>query len=498
MSKVAIIGSGFSGLSAAAYLSAAGHEVHVFEKNDTPGGRARQLRTDEGYVFDMGPSWYWMPDVFERFFNDFGHEVSDFYTLTMLDPSFAMVFGHQEVMNVPADLTALCQLFESIEKGSAARLKAFLKEAFYKYTIAMEKMVYLPGLSLTEFANARVLKNVFRMDLFSSFSKHVRRYFSHPRLIALMEFPILFLGAMPQETPAMYSLMNYAALQLKTWYPEGGFGKIIEAMTQLAKNHGTQFHFQSPVKEIIIENGQASSMVVHGQAIPFDAIIAAADYHHIESELLPSSYRNYKESYWEQKTLAPSCLLFYIGLTKKIRLEHHTLFFEEELLQHSKEIYKTPQWPSRPLFYACCPSKSDKSVAPPGHENLFLLMPIAPGLKDDDTIREYYFKIMMARLQKHTGERNLDHHIDFKKSYCISNFITDYHAYKGNAYGLANTLRQTALLKPKIRNKKVSNLFYAGQLTVPGPGVPPSLISGKLAAEQALKHLNTKKHEVII
>jgi phytoene desaturase len=497
MARIAIIGSGFSGISAATYLSAAGHEVHVFEKNETPGGRARQLKTESGYLFDMGPSWYWMPEIFEEFFNDFGYKVSDFYALKLLSPSFNMVFQDGEI-SVPPQYTSLRSIFESIEKGSAVMLDQFMKEAQFKYETGMRNLSRMPGISMIEFANKDLLKGVMRLQIFSSFSKHVRKYFSDPRLIALMEFPVLFLGAMPQETPALYSLMNYACLKLGTWYPMGGFGKIIEAMIKIAEAGGTSFNFSSPVERILVKNNEAYSIVANGKTIDFDAIVAAADYHHVEEKLLPPAYRNYTSNYWQKKTFAPSCLIYFIGLNKKIEsLTHHTLFFDEDLLQHSKEIYKDPQWPARPLFYVCCPSKTDGEVAPPNHENLFFLMPIAPGLEDNESIREKYFHIMMERLQNHIGER-ITSHIDFKKSYCVDDFVADYNSYKGNAYGLANTLMQTAILKPGIRNKKIKNLFYAGQLTVPGPGVPPSLISGKIAAQQLLKYLKSRKYETVI
>jgi phytoene desaturase len=498
MSKIVVIGSGFSGLSAAAYLSAAGHEVEVYEKNGSVGGRARQLKTDEGYVFDMGPSWYWMPDVFERFFNDFGYTVLDFYELKLLDPSFEVVFANQEVVSVPYSFSELCILFESIETGSSLQLQKFMKEAQYKYETGMKNLVSMPGISITEFADINLIKGVMRLQVFTSFSRHVRKYFSHPKLIALMEFPVLFLGAMPEDTPALYSLMNYAGLKLGTWYPMGGFGKVIEAIMQVAKNNGTIFHFNNPVEKIRVEEGKVCSVMINGEEINCDAVIAAADYHYVENELLPLSYRNYNEKYWDKKIFAPSCLIYYLGISRKIRsVQHHTLFFEEDLVLHAEEIYKTPQWPTRPLFYVCCSSCSDDRVAPKGHENLFLLMPLAPGLEDTDALREKYFMIMMDRFQKHIGE-NIMSAIDFKKSFCISDFITDYHSYKGNAYGLANTLMQTAILKPKIRNKKIKNLFYTGQLTVPGPGVPPSIISGKIAATQLLKHLKNINHEVNI
>ena len=493
MSKISVIGSGFSGLSAAAYLSAAGHEVHVYEKNDTAGGRARQLKTANGYVFDMGPSWYWMPDVFEKFFNDFGYKVSDFYELTLLDPSFEVVFSGGQTMSVPDNASELSRMFEVMEKGSALKLDKFMKEAKFKYDVGMGKLVYKPGLSLIEFADLDLIKGAVRLQVFSSFKKHIGKYFSNPQLIALMEFPVLFLGAMPGDTPALYSLMNYAGLKLGTWYPRGGFGKVVEAIMEVGYKNGAEFHFNSPVENIIIENNLVTGIMVNGNKIDFDAVIASADYHHVESKLLSSGQRNYQNGYWEKKTFAPSCLIFYVGLTKRIKnLQHHTLFFEEDLLQHSKEIYKDPKWPTRPLFYVCCPSQTDDGVAPEGHENLFLLMPVAPGLEDKQEVREKYFNIMVERLQKQIGE-NITEYIDFKQSYCVKDFIADYNSYKGNAYGLANTLMQTAILKPSMRNKKVRNLFYAGQLTVPGPGVPPAIISGKIAAEQLIKHL--KKNE---
>lgn len=498
MSKIAIIGSGFSGISAAAYLSAAGHEVHVFEKNSTIGGRARQFKTDSGYVFDMGPSWYWMPGVFERFFADFGYSVSEFYTLKLLNPSFDVVFGNQATMSVPENFDELCNLFESVEKGSAAQLKIFMDEAEYKYTTGIENLVYKPGLSLTDFLDLDLIKGAFRLQVFSSFSKHVRKYFSHPKLIALMEFPVLFLGAMPQDTPALYSLMNYAGLKLGTWYPDGGFGKVIEGMMKVAQKEGTIFHVNSAVKKIEIENKLATKLLVNDEEFQCDAVIASADYQHVESKLLPPAYRNYTEKYWDKKTFAPSCLIFYLGINKRIEpLQHHTLFFDEDLDKHSQEIYKDPQWPSKPLFYVCCPSKTDDGVAPRGHENLFLLMPIAPGLSDSDDMREKYFQVMISRLERQVKQDILPH-IDFKKSYCIDDFVLDYNSYKGNAYGLANTLMQTANLKPKIRNKKIKNLYYTGQLTVPGPGVPPSIISGKVAADQLIKYLNKTIHEITI
>lgn len=497
MAKIAVIGSGFSGISAAAYLGAAGNEVHVYEKNATPGGRARQLTTHNGYIFDMGPSWYWMPDVFEKFFGDFGFRVKDLYELQLLDPSFDVVFGVNDKVSIPENYKELKQLFETIEPGSGVELDRFMEEARYKYEQGMQKLVYMPGLSLSEFIDLDLVKGALRLQVFSSFSKHVRKFFTHPKLIALMEFPVLFLGAMPQDTPALYSLMNYAGLKLGTWYPQGGFGSVIQAMVKVAEKQGVKFHFQAPVEKIVVMEKEVKGLEFSdGDFQEFDAVVGAADYQHIEGRLLDAKFRNYRENYWRKKTFAPSCLIYYLGFSEKIpELEHHTLFFDEDLYEHSVEIYKDPKWPEKPLFYACCPSRTDPTVAPEGHENLFLLMPLAPGLEDAEEIREKFFGIMMDRLEDQIG-RKIRRYIDYKQSYCVSDFVADYNSYKGNAYGLANTLLQTAILKPKIRNKKLSNLFYAGQLTVPGPGVPPSLISGKIAAEQVVKELKKKKHEV--
>lgn len=497
-SRVSVIGAGFSGLSAAAYLSAAGYSVDVFEKNESEGGRARQFRTEAGFLYDMGPSWYWMPDVFEKFFNDFGYKTSDFYTLKLLDPSFSVIFGKDDRMDVPSGFGALKELFEQTEKGSGARLTEFLKEAEFKYKAGVEDLIYRPAHSFMEFTNMKTISGAIRMQLFSSFSKHVRKFFRHPKLIALMEFPVLFLGAMPSETPALYSLMNYAGLKLGTWYPEGGFGKVTEAMRKIAEKHGARFHFNTSVEGLDVHDSYIRNLITSKGLIEADVVIGSADYHHIEEKLLPVSCRGYSENYWSRKTLAPSSLIYYLGLNRKVsKLRHHNLFFDADLNVHSEEIYKSKKWPSEPLFYVCCPSKSDDTVAPGGHENLFLLMPVSPGLKDTDEVRDHYFRIMLRRIEEYTGEELADS-IVFSRSYCINDFVEDYNAYKGNAYGLANTLRQTAFLKPKMKSRKVENLYFTGQLTVPGPGVPPAIISGKVAAGEVIKHFSTSRHETIV
>lgn len=486
--KIAVIGSGFSGLSAAAYASKEGHEVHLFEKNGSIGGRARKFTTDNGYTFDMGPSWYWMPDIIESFFNDFGKKATDFYTLVPLDPQFEMVFS-DGTMNIPHNYEEMKELFEKTEPGAGKKLDAFMKDAQYKYEVGMQDFVNKPCHSWFEFVSPKIAKSALKLDLLTNFQRFVRKYFNNPKLIVLMEFPVIFLGAAPKDIPALYSLMNYGGYKLGTWYPMGGFSKIIEAMKNIAEEQGTRFYVNADVEKININQKAASSLTVNQKQIDFDVIIASSDYHHTETKLLPEEFRNYDESYWEKRVFAPSCLIYYLGFKEKIpNLKHHTLFFENDLELHTHEIYKDKKWPTKPLFYACCPSKTDPDVAPENCENVFLLMPVAPGIEDSEEIRERYFMEMILRLEKHTGATDLLLKIDYKKSYCVKDFKEDYNAYQGNAYGLANTLSQTAVLKPSLRNKKIKNLFYTGQLTVPGPGVPPSIISGKIAATEAIKN----------
>lgn len=488
MKHITIIGSGFAGLSAAAYMAKEGHQVIVIEKNEQAGGRARSFES-AGFTFDMGPSWYWMPDIFESFFKDFGKQPNDFYQLIRLDPSYQVLWEDLQ-LPLPANFTELKAVFESLENGAGNQLELFLKEAAYKYEVGIHKFVEKPGLSITEFFTLDVAKSVFKIDLFTSIHTHVRKYFSNPKLIQIAEFPILFLGALPKNTPALYSLMNYADMKLGTWYPIGGMTELVKGMQQLAMNLGVQFKFNESVLSFEYQNKSISKVITNINTYPTDAVIAACDYHHLETAVLAPTYRNYTNDYWEKRKMAPSSILIYLGINKKLKnILHHNLLFDAPFDQHAQELYTQPQWPSDPLMYVNCTSASDPSVAPEGNENLMVLIPTAPGLIDTEEIKEAYFKKAMAKLEKHFGE-DIESHIVFKRIYAAKNFITDYHAFKGNAYGLANTLDQTAILKPSIKNKHLHNLIYAGQLTVPGPGVPPAIISGKLAAQLTLKNLN--------
>lgn len=486
-------------------MAKAGWDITILEKQSSPGGRARQLHA-KGFTFDIGPSWYWMPDVFERFFSCFGKKVSDYYQLDRLDPSYR-IYWPEDSMDISANYNTLRNLFENIEPGSSKMLDIFMKEAQYKYEIGINKLVHKPGQSLAEFADLDLIKGVFKLDVFTSMKKHIGKHFKNKKLQQLLEFPVLFLGALAEDTPALYSLMNYADVKSGTWYPKGGMYKIVEGMYQLAIELGVKFNFNHNVVKLDVESEMIkkvyaetinSNNEIKTTVFNADVVVGGADYHFIESKLLPAKYRSYSDAYWNKRVMAPSCLIYYVGLNKKlINVLHHTLFFDVSFDVHGKEIYTTPQWPTEPLFYVSVTSVSDDSVAPAGFENLFFLIPVASGLQEDtEELRDKYFDDIIDRYEKRIGQTVKDA-IIFKKSYSVSNFIEDYNAFKGNAYGLANTLMQTAVLKPGCRSKKIKNLFYTGQLTVPGPGVPPSLISGEVVAKEIGKNFKHSDKPVL-
>jgi phytoene desaturase len=483
--NIKIIGSGFSSLAASCYLAKQGHNVTVFEKNSTIGGRARQLKK-EGFTFDIGPTWYWMPDVFERFFADFDKKPSDYYELIKLAPAYQVYFGVKDFVTIGDNLAEIITTFESIEKGSGQKLADFMKEAQGNYNIAIKDLVYRPGVSPLELVTVETAMKV--NQFFSNISRDIRKRFKNTKLVQILEFPVLFLGAKPSDTPSFYSFMNFADFGLGTWHPKNGMYSVILAMEKLALELGVVIHTNSNIEKIEVENGKATAIVVDGEKILGDIILSGADYHHTET-LLDKKYRAYSEKYWNSRVFAPSSLLFYVGFDTKIEnVEHHSLFFDVDFDVHARDIYDTPKWPDEPLFYASFPSKTDDNAAPEGKEAGIFLIPLAPGLEDTPELREKYFQKIMRRFENLTLQ-SVQNSIIFKESFCVNDFISEYNSYKGNAYGMANTLLQTAFLRPKLKSKKVENLYFTGQLTVPGPGVPPALISGKLVAELIEKHL---------
>jgi len=485
MKKVAIIGSGFSSLAASCYLAKYGYEVTIYEKNKTIGGRARQYVKD-GFTFDIGPTWYWMPDVFERFFSDFNKHPKDYYQLEKLNPAYSVYFGKNDFITIEDTLDKICIAFEKEEPGSSKKLKKFIQQAEDNYNIAIKDLVYNPGVSPLELVNLQTAKKL--NQFFGTIKKDVRKAFNNKRLVQILEFPVLFLGAKPSDTPSFYSFMNYADFGLGTFHPKGGMYQVILALEKLAKELGVTIKTENTIQKIFVDNGKANTIITSSsKIINCDIVLSGADYHHTET-LLAEPYRQYSEAYWTKKTFAPSSLLFYVGFNKKLKnVNHHTLFFDVDFDTHAEAIYDNPKWPEKPLFYASFPSITDNSTAPNDKEAGIFLIPLAPGLEDTEALRSSYFDKIINRFEALTSQ-SVKEDILFKESFCVNDFISEYNSYKGNAYGMANTLLQTAFLRPKLKSKKVNNLYFTGQLTVPGPGVPPSLISGKLAAELINKH----------
>lgn len=485
MSKtIQIIGSGFSSLAAACYLAKDGNKVSVFEKNNSLGGRARQF-SEKGFTFDMGPSWYWMPDVFESFFADFNKKPSDFYHLEKLSPGYRVFFENNEHFDVSDDLKTIISDFEKIEKGSGKQLEKFISNAKSNYEIAIKDLVYRPGESIFELITPQT---ALKLDqFFSNIKRDVRQKITNKNLQQILEFPVLFLGTKPSDTPSFYSFMNYADFGLGTWQPKNGFFDVIQAMIKLGTELGVTYHTNSNIEEIIVENNKAVGIKINNEILKADVVLSGADYHHTET-LLSTENRQYSEDYWNKKTFAPSSLLFYVGFDKKLEnVCHHNLFFDSDFEKHAIDIYDNPKWTENPLFYANFTSVTNNQTAPEGCENGFFLVPIAPDLEDTEELREKYFEKIISRFEKIT-KQDVRNNIVFKKSFCVNDFKSEYNSYKGNAYGMANTLLQTAVLRPKLKSKKVKNLYFTGQLTVPGPGVPPALISGKLVSQLIQKY----------
>jgi len=480
--SVVVVGGGFGGLSTACYLADAGAEVTLLEKNDQLGGRASRLERD-GFRFDMGPSWYLMPDVFERFFGYFDRTPSDYYGLTRLDPHYRIFFKDGDQVDMVPDLQENRETFEAYEPGAGEKFDEYLRKSKRNYQIGMEHFVYEDRSRLRDFLDLDVAKNAWGLSLIGSMQDHVEKYFSHPKLQQIMQYTLVFLGGSPKNTPALYNLMSHVDFNLGVYYPDNGLGGVVDGIVEMAEELGVDFHTGTPVEEIRGRSGAFVVRTANGEFLA-DYVVSDADYAHTERELLPPEKRQYSDAYWESRTYAPSAFLLYLGVEGDVDpLAHHTLVLPTEWDEHFEKIFDDPAWPDDPAYYLCVPSETDDSVAPAGHSNLFVLVPVAAGLEDTPALRQEYRELVLDDIAANTGV-DLRDRIVVEESFCVSDFAARYNATKGTALGLAHTLRQTAIFRPPNASQKMDGLFFTGSFTQPGIGVPMCLISGQLTAER--------------
>ncbi len=483
---IVIVGSGFGGLAAAGLLAKQGHHVQVLEKNEQAGGRASVWKKD-GFVFDMGPSWYLMPDVFETYFAEFDAKPQDFMDLIRLDPSYRVYFDKDDHVDIAADLQKNLKLFDKMEPNGAKKMQEYLSSSRYQYDIAMKDFIYKDYQHLTDFFKPKLVVEGTKLHMFDKLDSYAKRYFDNPQIRKILEYTIVFLGGSPFDSPALYSLMSHVDFNMGVWYPKGGIGELVAGMKKVAEQQGAEFLFNTPVTKIIVENGKTTGVQTDEKTYKADRVIVNADYAYADSNLLDTKQQSYSKRYWNSRKLAPSAYLLYLGVDKKLNgLLHHTLYFHPQWDGHFRQIFQTPQWPDEPSYYACCPSKTDPTVAPKGKENLFILVPVAPGLKDTDTIREKYFNQILTHLENLIGDSIIDHLV-VKRIFAHNDFTTRYNASQGTALGLAHTLKQTAIFRPRHQSKKVKNLHYTGHYTHPGIGVPMVIISSQILADTIQK-----------
>ncbi|PSQ63553.1 MAG: phytoene desaturase [Halobacteriales archaeon SW_8_66_22] len=482
---VVVVGGGFGGLSAACYLADAGADVRLLEKNEQLGGRASRLEKD-GFTFDMGPSWYLMPDVFERFFDHFGRHPSDYYDLEPLDPHYRIFFKDGDSCEARGDHEYMRELFESYESGAGEAFDEYLETSQRHYETAMEKFVYEDRSQLRDWIDPDVMRAApIGLRLIGSMQSHVENYFDHPKLQQIMQYTLVFLGGAPHNTPALYNIMSHVDFNLGVYYPEGGLGGVVDGIVDLGEELGVTYETDSEVTGI---SRSYDGFVVETADEVFrpDRVVVNADYAHAERELLPEHERQYDDDYWESRTYAPSAFLIYLGVEGDVDdLAHHTLVLPTDWDDHFEQIFDAPGWPEDPAYYVCVPSKTDDSVAPEGHSNLFVLVPLAPGLPDGQRRRDQYRDRILADLAEHTGV-DLRDRIVVEEQFSVSDFTERYNATQGTALGLAHTLRQTALLRPSNRSSAVDGLYFTGSFTTPGVGVPMCLISGEHTANALL------------
>lgn len=487
--KVVIIGAGVGGLATACILGQAGYKVTIYEKNSQAGGRAGTF-TAEGFTFDTGPSWYLMPDVFEHFFELLGENAGELLKLKRLEPSYRVFYKDKlfGAVDIFGELERDGSTLEALEPGARNKLRGYLEKSTYQYNLAMNRFLYKNYDSLADFFTPDMLLRSLRLNVFTTMQKYVSRHFSSAEVQKIMQYPLVFLGASPNNAPALYSLMSHIDFKQGTFYPEGGMYKLTETLVALAKARGVNIICDTPVAAISANGGKAMGVILKdGSRIEADIVISNADIAHTELELLKPQYRSYSDRYFSKRTMAPGALLLYLGVKKEFpNLSHHNLVFSQDWSANFKAIFETKRWPGDPSFYVCNPSKTNSGVAPKKHENLFVLVPIPARTDYKEQELEKYSEWILNTMERVMHLDSLKENIVYKKIYCSKNFQEEFNSYQGSALGFAHTLRQTAVFRPSNKSKKLSNLFYVGAGTTPGIGLPMCLISAQLVYKRLI------------
>ena len=486
--KAIIIGGGIGGLATAAMLAKSGYDVTLLEKNEQLGGRA-SVRKIGGFTFDMGPSWYLMPEIFEHWFELMGEKVSDHLNLVRLEPSYRVIFeGRSKPVDIYSDLERDSKTVEALEPGAAKKLKAYLAVSKKKYEIATQRFLYKNYSGLTDFLAVDMITEGPKLSIFSSMNTYVSRHFKTIEMQQLLQYTLVFLGSSPYSTPALYSLMSHVDFVQGVYYPMGGFGSLVNAMVTIGRQAGATYRTDTPVARILASNGQATGVVLEsGETIQADIVISNTDPYHTETKLLAPKERSYSDRYWAKRTLAPSALLIYLGVEGRVpELTHHNLRFSRDWRHNFKQIFDEPAWPDNPSIYISAASVTDPTVAPKNHENLMILVPIAAKLNYTEAELESYSEKVITLLAHEFKIPDLGSRIVVKELFSVKDFESRYNAQGGTALGLAHTLFQTAVFRTDTVSKKLSNLYYVGASTNPGIGVPICLISAELVYKRLI------------
>ena len=479
MKTAAIIGGGISGLATAALLAKHGYSVTLYEKNEMVGGRAMIFKQD-GFTFDMGPSWYHMPEVFERYFNLFDKKPTDFYDLIKLDPQYKVFFSPNDCIEIEGNLEKNLELFERIEKGAKDTMKNYLSACKIQYEAANKAILYKNFDTWADIFQTDLIKEAKKMYVFKNLEDHLNTYFKSKKIKNILKIPVVFIGQNPKTAPAFLSLFSHIDLTIGVHYPMHGIYAFIDALVTLCKLYNVTIKCNEEVKKITCTKSKATTIVTNQGEFPVDTVVSGADYAHTETNLLDKEYQSYPSSYWESKEIAPSAFIMYLGVNKKIpHLFHHNYIIPADLDTQLSEQFKGNSLPNDPLIYISCPSKTDNSVAPANSENIFVTIAIPTTIELSNELKRTYADNIIAKIEEYT-QTKFKEDIVVEKIFTIDDFKTTFNAWRGTSIGLSQSLMQSAILRPHHRSSKVKNIYFTGQYTHPGIGMPMCLISAEL------------------